>query len=87
MVKALENLNKNSAQIYVGRHVNLHLKDGSVIINVLITDVQRNIHKKNASLCYAVPSKKIREVLLKKVEWAEPLNLFSRDNSARDEGA
>lgn len=76
MVKSLENLNKNSAQTYVGRHVNLHLKDGSVIINVLITDVQRNIYKKNSSICYAVPSKKIREVPLKNVEWAESLNSF-----------
>lgn len=76
MVKSLENLNRNSAQMYVGRRVNLHLKDGSVIINVLITDVQRNIYKKNSSLCYAVPSKKIREVPIKKVEWAEPLNPF-----------
>lgn len=76
MVKALEKFNKNSAKMYFRRHVNLHLKDGSVIINVLVTDVQRNIYKKNASLCYAILSKKIREVPLKKVEWAEPLNPF-----------
>lgn len=76
MVESLENLNKILSQMYVGRHVNLHLKDGSVIINVLITDLQGNIYKRNASLCYTIPSKKIRGVPLKRVEWAEPLNPF-----------
>jgi len=74
MVKALEKLNITSARPYIGRHVNLHLKDGSVIINVLITDVQRNIYGKKISLCYVAPSKRVLEVPLREVEWAEPLN-------------
>jgi hypothetical protein len=69
------------ARPYVGRHVNLHLKDGSVIINVLITKVQRKNHRKETFLCYAAPSKRILEVPLKEIDWAEPLNplLFSEE--------
>jgi hypothetical protein len=54
--------------------VNLHLKDGSVIVNVLITDVKRKIYEKKISLCCASPSKRFLEVPLNEVEWAEPLN-------------
>ena len=31
----------NSARSHVGHNVNLHLKDGPVIVNVLIADVRR----------------------------------------------
>lgn len=72
-----ENMRKfdlNSARSHVGRNVNLHLKDGSVIINVLITNAQRNNHDKNATLYYTTTTKKLMKVSLKKIEWAERLN-------------
>ena len=46
----------NSARSVVGRNVNLYLKDGSVIINVLITGVERKNHGKRVTVYYTTPN-------------------------------
>ena len=72
----------NVAKSYVGRNVNLHLKDRSVIINVLVTGVKGN--KRNPKLHYRTPDGRA-EVSIKDVDWVQPLNpLFStwRDEKA-----
>lgn len=66
----------NSARSYVGHSVNLHLKDGSVIINVLVTNVQRNNRGKSAALCYTTPTKRIVKIGLREIEWAERLDSY-----------
>lgn len=33
-------MNKNSAKSHIGAHVNLHMRDGSVIVNVRLLDVR-----------------------------------------------
>jgi len=68
----------NSARTYVGRNVNLHLKDGSVIINVIVTDaVQRKSHDGGVVLQYKTSTKKkTTKVLLGEIEWAERLNPY-----------
>ncbi|MFQ5759252.1 MAG: hypothetical protein ACE5IF_06205 [Candidatus Bathyarchaeia archaeon] len=72
----------NVARSYVGRNVNLHLKDRSVIINVLLTDVKGN--KRNPKLHYCTPEGGA-EISIKNVDWVQPLNpLF---NTWRDEKA
>jgi hypothetical protein len=64
----------NWARSNVGRKVNLHLKDGSVIVNVLITKALRKAHE-NSSLYYTVPIKnKIVKVFLQEIAWAERLD-------------
>lgn len=76
MVKHLEGFNLNSARPYLGRHVNIHLKDGSVIVNVRVTMVKRDDYRKNASLHYATPERNTSRLPLKEVEWMELLNPF-----------
>jgi len=76
VVKHLEGFNLNSARPYLGRHVNIHLKDGSVIVNVRVTMVKRDDYRKNASLHYTPPKRNASRLPLKEVEWMEPLNPF-----------
>ena len=52
----------------------LHLKDGSVIINVLITYVKRKNHGKRVTLYYTAPTKRTRKLHLREIEWAERLD-------------
>ena len=72
----------NIARSYVGRNVNLHLKDRSVIINVLLTGIKGN--RRNPKLHYRTPEG-CDEISIKDVDWVQPLNpLF---NTWRDEKA
>ncbi|KPV62037.1 MAG: hypothetical protein AOA65_2075 [Candidatus Bathyarchaeota archaeon BA1] len=64
----------NSAKVYVGHNVNLHLKDGSVIINVLITHIHREHHDRNIILCCSTPKKRTMKIHLSEVDWAERLD-------------
>jgi len=70
----MERFDLNSARSVVGHNVNLHLKDGSVIINVLITEVERKYHGKRVTVYYTTPTKRMRKVHLREIEWAERLN-------------
>jgi hypothetical protein len=69
----------NLARSHIGRRANLHLKDGSVIVNVLIVGAKRNgkrYGRKNAVLdCIAKPRKKRIKIPLEEVEWVEPINI------------
>lgn len=72
----------NAAKSYVGRNVNLHLKDRSVIVNVLLTSVKGN--RRNPKLYYRTPEGG-DEISIKDVDWVQPLNpLF---NTWRNEKA
>lgn len=64
----------NSARSVVGHNVNLHLKDGSVIINVLITHVERKNHGERVTVYYATPIERMIKVHLREIEWAERLD-------------
>jgi hypothetical protein len=61
----------NVARSYVGRNVNLHLKDQSVIINVLLTSVRGS--SRNPKLHYRTP-KGVAEISIREVDWIQPLN-------------
>jgi len=62
----------NSARAMVGRSVNLHLKDGSVVINVQVVEALRG---SPSVLCYKASAKrKAYQVPLRDVDWMEPLN-------------
>jgi len=64
----------SSARAIIGRHVNLHLRDGSVIINVRIMEALRG---SPSVLCYKAPTKgRTYQVPLRDVAWLEPLNSF-----------
>jgi hypothetical protein len=72
----MESFSINSAKSYLGKNVNLHLKDGSVIINVQLIGIRRDDFGKSALVEY-VPYKNrgTAFVPLRSVAWAEMLNL------------
>jgi hypothetical protein len=72
----MENFGLNSAKSFLGKNVNLHLKDGSVIINVQLTGIRKGDFGKGNLLEY-VPygNRKITRIPLRNIAWAELLNL------------
>lgn len=67
----------NTAKSLLGRNVNLHLKDGSVIINVLLAEIQKDEFRGKAFI-KCVPygrRKNAFKIPLKSIVWAELLNL------------
>ena len=65
----------NSARSHVGRKVNLHLKDGSVIVNVLVVEATSKEDNQNRSALYFKTSeKKTTRILVREIEWAERLD-------------
>jgi len=74
--EGMANFDLNSARSVVGHNVNLHLKDGSVIVNVVITDVQQQNHDKRVTIQYIIPTRRIRKVNLREIDWAERINPY-----------
>jgi len=68
--------NLNMAKTYVGRNVNLHLTDGSVLVNVRILDVKRGYGKGRKAYirCLTPKRKKPLNIDLKDVAWMRALN-------------
>lgn len=73
----MESFSVNSAKSYVGRNVNLHLKDGAVIVNVHLTGILKT-SSKNSLVEYTSQGKpaRVRRVPLRNIAWAELLNLI-----------
>jgi hypothetical protein len=64
----------NWARSNIGRKVNIHLKDGSVIVNVLITNAFKS-NRENSALYYTIPLRnKFGRVPLRDIAWAERLD-------------
>ncbi len=72
----MENFSANSAKSFLGKNVNLHLKDGSVIINVQLTGIRKGDFGKGNILEY-VPygNRRASRLPLRTIAWAEMLNL------------
>jgi hypothetical protein len=66
----------NTAKSLLGKNVNLHLKDGSVIINVMLEEIQKDEFK-GESLVKCIPYRRRNafRVPLRSVAWAELLDL------------
>jgi hypothetical protein len=72
----MESFGLNSARSYLGKTVNLHLKDGSVIINVQLTRIRKgNFGKGNFIEYNSRRTRRINYMPLQDVAWAEMLNL------------
>jgi len=71
----MESFSLNSAKSFLGKHVNLHLKDGAVVVNVKLTRVRKAIGK--GSLLEYVPygNRKVVQIPLHHIAWAEMLSL------------
>ena len=48
----MESFSANSAKSYIGKNVNLHLKDGAVIVNVQLTKLHKGAGKNNNQIEY-----------------------------------
>ena len=72
----MESFSVINAKSFLGKNVNLHLKDGSVIINVQLTCIRKSNFGKRSLIEY-VPYGNHRQtrIPLRNVAWAEPLNL------------
>ena len=76
----MERINLNAVKSFLGKNVNLHLKDGSVIINVRVENIICD--KFNGKLmlrCVPFRKKETIRIPIKNLAWAETLNplLFS----------
>ena len=72
----MEGFGVNTARSFLGRNVNLHLKDGSVIVNVQLSEVLKDEYKReNIVTCIAYGKRNTLRVPLKSIAWAELLNL------------
>ena len=67
----------NVARSHIGHKVNLYLRDGSVIINVLVTKATRSLRgfgsNKRMLHFTAALNRRTRKVPLADVEWMEPV--------------
>ncbi len=75
MVIAMESFSLNSAKSFIGKNVNLHLKDGSVIVNVHLTSIRKpNLGKGNLLEYMPYKIRKLACIPLRSVAYAELLN-------------
>ena len=71
-----ESFSVNCARSFIGRNVNLHLKDGAVIVNVQLRKLHKGLGKNRNLLEYFLPGNSQGTcILLKNIAWAEMLNL------------
>ncbi len=72
----MESFGLNSARSFIGKNVNLHLKDGSVIVNVHLTNIRKGVFGKTSLIEYApYGDRKHTRIPLSNVAYAEMLNL------------
>ena len=71
----METFSLNSAKSYIGKNVNLHLKDGAVIVNVQLTAIKKPELGKTNLLEYIPFGNFItQKIPLRSVAYAEMLN-------------
>jgi hypothetical protein len=72
----VERFGVNTARSFLGRNVNLHLNDGSVIVNVQLAEIKRDeFRRQNFVTCVPYGNKDTFRIPLKNIAWAELLNL------------
>jgi hypothetical protein len=72
----MEKFSINTAKSYLGKNVNLHLKDGSVIINVQFSEILKDEFRRETFVkCVPYRKKDALRIPLKSIVWAEQLNL------------
>lgn len=76
MVTTMESFNLNSAKSFIGKNVNLHLKDGAVIVNVHLKNIKKgNFGKGNFIEYTPYGNHRVAAVPLRSVAWAKLLNV------------
>jgi hypothetical protein len=74
MVIEMVSIRVNSAKSFIGRNVNLHLRDGAVIVNVQLTALLKGAGKNSILEYTPTKRRKINRILLRYVAYAEILN-------------
>jgi hypothetical protein len=75
VVNSMENFSLNSAKSYIGKNVNLHLKDGAVIVNVQLTAIKKaELGKANLLEYIPYGNYNAKKIPLRNVAYAEMLN-------------
>jgi hypothetical protein len=70
----MENFSVNSAKSFIGKNVNLHLKDGAVIINVQLIGIHKASGKNNLIEYTSYGNRRSTRMPLRNIAWAELLN-------------
>ncbi len=78
----MESFSANSAKSYIGKNVNLHLKDGAVIVNVQLTKLHKCAGKNNNQIEYHLANRRGARIPLRSVAYAEMLNSILMKNPA-----
>jgi hypothetical protein len=74
--ESMDSFSLNTARSFLGRNVNLHLKDGSVIINVQLSGIMKDeFRRENFVACVPYGNRTTLRVPMKNIAWAELLNL------------
>jgi hypothetical protein len=74
--EGMESFGTNSARSFLGKNVNLHLKDGSVIVNVQLGEIRKDEFKRQRFVtCVSYRGGNTLSIPLKSIAWAELLNL------------
>lgn len=72
----MEKFSVNTAKSFLGKNVNLHLKDGSVIINVQFSEILKDeLNRETFVKCVPYRKRNVFRIPLKNIAWAELLNL------------
>ncbi len=72
----MERFSMNTAKSYLGKNVNLHLKDGSVIVNVQFSEILKDEFRRETFVkCVPYGRRNAMRIPLKIIDWAELLNL------------
>jgi hypothetical protein len=72
----MESFSINSAKSFLGKNVNLHMKDGAVIVNVKLNEIRKDDFGKTDLVEYTpFGNRKNICIPLRKIAWAERLNL------------
>ena len=71
----MESFSANIAKALLGRNVNLHLKDGAVIINVKLTGIYKLSARSNEIEYTPSTNNRTSRLPARNVAWAELINL------------
>ena len=66
----------NVAKSFLGKNVNLHLKDGSVIVNVQLAEIKKDEMRKEVFLrCISYGKGNTLQIPLRNIAWAKLVDL------------
>ncbi|MEM0007697.1 MAG: hypothetical protein QXR89_05470 [Candidatus Bathyarchaeia archaeon] len=72
----MNGFNLNVAKSFLGKHVNLHLKDGSVIVNVQLAAIQRDEMRNEVFVrCISYGKGNTLRIPLRSIAWAKLVDL------------